>query len=98
MSSISVISGITEGWWNHANSDITAQKPLQSLKCYKHQIITAIKFIPAIKAITSIASIETIYNEYLDNALNKSAELYKAADQVYGIQWKDVWKESIKVG
>ena len=49
-------------------------------------------------AMSSISVIETIYNEYIDNVLNKSAELYKAADQVYGIQWKDVWKELIKVG
>ena len=51
------------------------------------------------KAIASIESIKATYNEYLlDNVLSKSAELYKAADQVYGIQWKDVWKELIKVG
>ena len=56
---------------------------------YKHQIITAIQFIPAIKAITSIASIEATYNKYLDNVLSKSAELYKAAEQVYSIQWKN---------
>ena len=60
-------------------------KPLQSLKCYKHQIIAAIKFIPAIKAITSTATIEATYNEYLDNVLSKSAKLYKVADWVYGI-------------
>ena len=38
------------------------------------------KFIPAI---TSIVSIEaTYYNEYLNNVLSKSAQLYKAVDQV----------------
>ena len=64
---------------------------MQSLQWYKHHIIAAIKFILAIefilaiKAITPIASIENTYKEYLDNVLSKSAKLYKAAVQVYGI-------------
>ena len=46
------------------------------MKCYKHHLIAAIKFIPAIKAITSTATIEATYNEYLDNVLSKSAKVY----------------------